>query len=208
MFVPQSGTVHEEGKGLSGETLVPAIASIAQARRSVYSYLDTPVPRPLLEHALSLAMLAPNHHRTRPWRFFVFENAGRERLAKAYERAAVRLERDVERARGRAFDAPAMVAIACFADGASARVRRNEEDFAVACATQTLMLALTAMGLATLLTTGDLAESEEVHALLGLDGPDRKVLGVLNVGWRNPERPLPPRPLQPLSATTIWFPDA
>jgi nitroreductase len=158
----------------------------------------------LLEGAFTAAVLAPNHHRTRPWRFFVFEDEDRAPLADAYEAAAVRLGRLVPRAIQRAYDAPVMVVIACVPDTLNPRVVRAEEEFATAAATQTLMLALTSMGLGTLLTTGDLAESPEVLELVGLTGSGGRLIGVLNVGYRNPDRPLPARPALDIASVVSW----
>ncbi|WP_322101896.1 nitroreductase [Paraburkholderia sp. J41] len=176
-----------------------------QRRRSVYAFLNAPVPRGVVERALDLAVLAPCHHQTHPWRFFVFEGAGRERLATAYKAAAERLGMLPEKAIQRAYDAPVMIAIVCQPMLKHPRVKQWEEEFATTAATQTLMLALSAAGVGTLLTTGSLPESVEVRRLLGLDQPEAKMMGVLNVGYRNPERPLMARPAASASAATHWI---
>jgi nitroreductase len=185
-------------------SMASAFQLLIQNRRSVYSYLQTPVPRTVLESAFAAAVLAPNHHRTRPWRFFVFADEGRAPLAKAYEAAAVRLGRVVPRAVQRAYDAPTMVVIACVPDTSNPRMVRAEEEFATAAATQILMLALTSMGLATLLTTGDLAESPEVLDLVGLTAAAGRLMAVLNVGYRDPERPFLSRPAPDMDSVVSW----
>ncbi len=181
-----------------------AIDRVVQRRRSIYSYRDTPVPRRLLERALDCAVQAPNHHRTRPWRFFVFEGDARNRLAAAYEETARRLGRDVARAVQRAMDAPVMIVVGCVAQTSNPRVELKEEEFAVAASVQTLMLALAAEEVGSLLTTGVLAESDEVHRLVGLQPPEGRVMGVVNVGYRNTERPLLARPAPDAAAVTTW----
>jgi len=55
-----------------------------------------------------------------------------------------------------------------------------------------------------LLTTGVLAESDEVHRLVGLQPPEGRVMGVVNVGYRNTERPLLARPAPDAAAVTTW----
>jgi len=177
---------------------------VVQRRRSIYSYRDTPVPRRLVEQALDCAVQAPNHHRTRPWRFFVFEGDARNRLAAAYEETARRLGRDVARAVQRAMDAPVMIVVGCVAQTSNPRVELKEEEFAVAASVQTLMLALAAEEVGSLLTTGVLAESDEVHRLVGLQPPEGRVMGVVNVGYRNTERPLLARPAPDAAAVTTW----
>ena len=181
-----------------------AFDRVVQRRRSIYSYRDTPVPRRLVERALDCAVQAPNHHRTRPWRFFVFEGDARNRLAAAYEETARRLGRDVARAVQRAMDAPVMIVVGCVAQTSNPRVELKEEEFAVAASVQTLMLALAAEEVGSLLTTGVLAESDEVHRLVGLQPPEGRVMGVVNVGYRNTERPLLARPAPDAAAVTTW----
>ena len=184
---------------------VPSVQDAVHRRRSVYAYLNAAVPRAIIEQALNLAVLAPCHHQTHPWRFFVFQDAGRKHLATAYQTAAARLGLLATKATQRAYDAPVMIVIACQPTLTRPRVKQWEEEFATAAATQTLMLALAASGVGTLLTTGNLPESEEVRQLIGLNQANAKVMGVLNVGYRNPERPLMARPAANASAVTQWI---
>ncbi|WP_397475860.1 nitroreductase family protein [Pusillimonas sp.] len=174
-------------------------------RRSVYSYLDHPVPAEILERALQDAMLAPNHHRTRPWRFFVIPGKARHKLVAAYEAAAARLGKDVKRAIQRAQDAPVNVVVACVPATSNPRVLLKEEAFSTAAAVQTFLLSLADAGVDSLITTGDLAESDEVAALVGLNEPDSHLMGVINVGYRNPERPVPPRPSYAAEQLIHWI---
>jgi nitroreductase len=185
--------------------LATALEDVVVGRRSVYAYLETAVPAATLEWAIGLASLAPNHHKTKPWRFFVLAGEARELLAAAYESAAIRLGRDVVKARGRAFDAPVMIVLACVHAPGHPKAKPNEDEFATAAAAQTLMLALASAGVATLLTTGDLAESREVHDLVELDSAQGRVMGVINAGLRDPKRPLMPRAAQDAAAITRWL---
>jgi len=186
-------------------TDIDVLQRVAQQRRSIYSYLDTPVSRQVVERAIECAVLAPNHHRTRPWRFFVFAADARHRLAAAYETAARRLGRDAERAIQRALDAPVMIVVGCAASASNPRVEQKEEEFAVAASIENMMLALAAEGVGTLLTTGVLAESDEVHRLVGLTPPEARIMGVVNVGYRNTERPLLARPAADGASVTRWM---
>lgn len=178
---------------------------IAQRRRSIYSYLDQPVPRAIVERALADAVLAPNHHRTAPWRFFVITREARRGLVRAYEAAALRTGRDVARATQRAQDAPLNVVVACVPAQHNPRVKPAEEDFACAAAVQNFLLSLADAGVGSLLTTGELPESPEVAALVGLDEPGAHLMGVINVGYRNTERPLANRPDPQMDRVTRWI---
>ena len=177
---------------------------IVRSRRSVYAYLDEPVSRSLIEGAIRLAILAPNHHKTLPWRFFVYSGAGRAPLVAAYEAAARRLDRDVAKARQRAIDAPVMIVVACVPQTGQPKVLVKEEEFATAAAIQIMTLSLASANVSTLLTTGDLAESPEMHALVGLGDGQGRIMAVVNAGYRNPARPLPPRAERDLSKCMQW----
>ncbi|WP_017522481.1 nitroreductase family protein [Pusillimonas noertemannii] len=182
-----------------------AFQAAVHRRRSVYAYLDRSVPDELLLRALGDAMLAPNHHRTRPWRFFVIPQAAQYKLIAAYEAAARRLGRDVSRAAQRAKDAPVNVVVACAPMLDNPRVLAKEEAFATAAAVQNFLLSLADSGLDSLLTTGDLAESTEVATLVGLDEPNSYLMGVINVGYRNPERPIAPRAPLHMEQLVHWI---
>ncbi|WP_077000540.1 nitroreductase family protein [Variovorax sp. KK3] len=182
-----------------------SFTELAQRRRSVYAYLDQPVPRSVVERALADAVLAPNHHRTAPWRFFVITRESRQGLVRAYEAAALRTGRDVARAAQRAQDAPLNVVVACVPAQDNPRVSLKEEDFASAAAVQNFLLSLADAGVGSLLTTGELAESPEVAALVGLDEPGAHLMGVINVGYRNTERPLANRPEPRLDRVIRWI---
>jgi nitroreductase len=97
-----------------------------------------------------------------------------------------------------------MIVVGCVAQTSNPRVELKEEEFAVAASVQTLMLALAAEEVGSLLTTGVLAESDEVHRLVGLQPPEGRVMGVVNVGYRNTERPLLARPAPDAAAVTTW----
>lgn len=187
------------------DSRVANFEAIARSRRSAYAYLDDPVSRALVERAIMAAMLAPNHHKTSPWRFFVYAGAGRAPLVAAYEAAARRLNRDVAKARQRALDAPLMIVVACIPQVGQPKVKVNEEEFATAAAIQNMLLALACADVSTLLTTGDLAESPEMHALVGLGDGQGRIMAVVNVGYRNPARPVPPRARPDLSKCLRWI---
>jgi nitroreductase len=187
------------------DSRVVVFESIAESRRSAYAYLDDPVPRALVERAIRVAMFAPNHRKTSPWRFFVYAGAGRAPLVAAYEAAARRLNRDAAKARQRALDAPVMIVVACIPQVGQPKVLVNEEEFATAAAIQNMLLALTCANVSTLLTTGDLAESQEMHALVGLGDGQGRIMAVVNVGYRNPARPVPPRAQPDLAKCVRWI---
>jgi nitroreductase len=65
------------------------LADVVRERRSTRLFLrDKPVPRELLDEALSLAMRAPSNSNVQPWRVFVASGPRRDRLVEALLEAA------------------------------------------------------------------------------------------------------------------------
>lgn len=60
-------------------------------RRSVYSFDSQTPNREDIETALAAAVLAPNHRRTKPWRFAVFADEARAELSRVMGLAAKRM---------------------------------------------------------------------------------------------------------------------
>lgn len=54
--------------------------AVILGRRSTRGYLDKPVPRPLIEEILALAMRAPSSMNTQPWHFHVITGEPLERI--------------------------------------------------------------------------------------------------------------------------------
>jgi nitroreductase len=69
------------------------LGDIVRARRSTRLFLrDKPVPRELLDEALSLAMRAPSNSNVQPWRVFIASGPRRDRLVEALlEEASIEL---------------------------------------------------------------------------------------------------------------------
>ena len=185
-------------------TLDQALNRIVAKRRSVYSYQARPVPRGLVDLAVEQALQAPNHYRTRPLRLFAFVEEGLNALADAYAAAATRMGRDAGLARVRAREAPVMIVAACLPQLSNPRVTRQEEEFACAAAIENLLLSLASNDLSSLITTGDLPESREVHELVGIRPEEGRVIAVLDVGYANTERRLPERVVPKPESCISW----
>jgi nitroreductase len=62
---------------------------VVRQRRAIRLFLrDKPVPRELLDEALSLAMRAPSNSNIQPWRVFIASGPRRDRLVEALLEAA------------------------------------------------------------------------------------------------------------------------
>lgn len=58
------------------------LKQIIQERRSIFpkDYSDKEIPQNILDEILNSAVLAPNHKRTKPWRFKVFKGEEKQKL--------------------------------------------------------------------------------------------------------------------------------
>jgi F420 biosynthesis protein FbiB-like protein len=90
-------------------------------RRSIRTYTDQPIPRPLLQRLLTAAIWAPSAHNRQPWRFVAVTDRSRQqqlaaRMARRWERdllagglSGEEVEIRVERSRARIMRAGALV---------------------------------------------------------------------------------------------------
>lgn len=167
---------------------------VVSRRTSLRVDPDREVPAELVDRLLRLAVWAPNHKKTFPWRFAVVEGEGRRRLGElvaAYEaRGGAPIERQ-EKAKGKYLRAPVVVLV-----GAAHHpdpVRRIEDRDAVAAGVQNLLLGATAAGLASHWATGTWMADDEVKALADL-GPDDELIALVYLGWPTADTPVVPRP--------------
>ncbi|MCS7003149.1 MAG: nitroreductase [Dehalococcoidia bacterium] len=173
-------------------------------RRTTKEFRPEPVPRAVLQQIIDTAAWAPNHHMTAPWRIIVLEGAARmpiaelRRALKARELTAKGLppdevERQATDSAQKLLRAPTLLVVSCAQNGDA--VQREEDFAAAAAAVQNMLLAATALGVATFWTSGPIALSPELKALLDLPPSDR-VVGIIHVGYpaehRSPGQKPPP----------------
>ena len=179
--------------------------AIAQ-RRSIKKFQDRPVTREEIEALLDAAVLAPNHHLTQPWRFYVLGPESRRGYGLALgERKARKLPdpdaanavREKTAAEHEAF--PALIAVAMVL-GESPETR--EEDYAaVMQAIANIMLAAVERGLGTHMRTGAVMDDPAARAAVGVREGER-IVALLNVGV--PTEMPAPKPRQGATAVTKW----
>lgn len=149
-----------------------------QERRSNAQLRDETVPRELIEQLLEAAIWAPNHKHTEPWRFFVFSGGGRAKLAAAFVEnykldhpnvEAAELAGPGQKMASRILAAPTTVVVT--ADAGRSDMETLENYGAVAAATEHILLAAHALGLAATWRTGEgayTAPRNAVKELLGV----------------------------------------
>lgn len=146
------------------------------ARRSVRSYTDQPVDPALIETLLRAAMAAPSGSNAKPWHFVVVTERPRlQKLATAHIHATL-------------LESAALAIVVCGDTEISAR--HWVEDCAVA--TQNILLAATALGLASCWVAMYPEESRAAACRAACQIPERmQVLCAVALG--HPAARLPPR---------------
>jgi nitroreductase len=175
-------------------------------RRSLGHIKPDPVPHELIEKLLDAAVQAPNHYKVRPWRFVVLTGEGRNKLGDVM--AASQQERHPEfpseawdKCRALPLRAPVVIVVGVDKPTES-RVLDIENVSAAAAATQNLLLAAHAVGLAAKWRTGEWARDSKVKVFLGLE-PDQHILGFIYVGY--PEFTPEPVPRPSFEDRTVWM---
>jgi nitroreductase len=145
-------------------------------RRTSKQFGSTPVDEATLQELLELALHAPNHHLTQPWRFRVLGAETRRRLYEhCGEKEAMKLRR-----------APTLVLATAALSGDP---HTDTEDLAaVACAVYAVLLGATARGLASYWRTPAAFDEEGARAILGL-APEEQVVGLIHLGPKVSEPP-------------------
>jgi nitroreductase len=183
---------------------VEAIEAILQRRMIPRVGPDAPSREEIAE-LLELAVRAPNHHRTEPWRFHVLAGAERERLARVIEAEAIESGAEPARARDDAWakvDRAPVIVVFTVIPSDDPKVVREEEFASVAMAMQNFLLGAYAKGLGAMLRTGTAAYNPIVREHLGLE-PDEHVVGFVYLGYPAGERATTER--VPGSEKTRWL---
>lgn len=156
---------------------------VLRGRRTIALFLQTPVPRALLDEAIESAIWAPNHHVTEPWRFYVIGDETKERCLDLCRNIVT--ERKGAKAgqfkRDSWAEKPGWLVVSC---------RRTEdeltqqEDYAACCAAvQNLSLYLWKSGVGTKWTTGPITRDPRFFDILDIDIDKEMVVGLIWYGY-------------------------
>jgi nitroreductase len=176
-------------------------------RRSIKRFQARPITRAEIESLLDAAVLAPNHHLTQPWRFYVLGPQSRAAYGLALgERKARKVEDPVaaqavrDRTANEYRQLPAMIAVAMVLND---NPEQREEDYAaVMMAVQNLLLASVAAGLGTHIRTGAVMDDPAARAAMGVPAAER-VVATVSLGA--PEEVPPARARLAASQLTTWM---
>ena len=184
------------------------VSDAISTRRSIKRFTARPVRREEIEQLLAVAVTAPNHRLTQPWRFYVLGPQAREAYGRVLgERKARKIDDpnaaqamlDTVVAEHRALPAMLIVAVV---DNENPEIR--EEDYAAAMmGIQNLSLAAVELGLGTHVKTGAVMGDPAARAAAGVKDTER-IVAVVSIG--EPAEVPPAKPRTAATTFTTWRP--
>jgi len=158
-------------------------AEVLQGRRTVDLYLQTPIPDALVLEALEVAIWAPNHHVTEPWRFILpGEKTVKKILGRCEQLVCAKKGAELASHKRESWsEKPGWLVVTC---QRSEDALRQQEDYAAcSAAVQNFMLYLWKAGLGSKWTSGDITRDPEFLEILGINGDDAFVVGMIWFGY-------------------------
>jgi nitroreductase len=153
------------------------IDEVIRGRRTLKGFRPEPIEPAVIDELLDLAVYAPNHHTTEPWRFVVIGPATIARLVEATDD-------------GKLTRSPTAIVVTQVVD--ADEITAQEDYAACACAIQTLMLAARARDIASYWRTPKSIQKPAAGRILGL-GRREVPVGIVHIGWPTGGFPAPPR---------------
>ena len=151
-----------------------------RARRSIGVLKQDAPSRAEIERMLELAVWAPNHRMTEPWRFHVISGDAREQLgatmASALKASGVTDSAELAAEADKPLRAPIIIVVSSKSDEDEMLAWENQ--WATAAAVQNLLLCAQDAGLATFWKTGATMYSRDVADYLGFDGGEKLIAAV------------------------------
>jgi nitroreductase len=158
-------------------------AEVLRGRRSIELFLQTPVPKHLLDEAIDAATWAPNHHVTEPWQFYTLGAVTKEKcLDLCYEIVTAKKGAKASAFKRQSWsEKPGWLVVTC---RHSEDELLQQEDYAACCAAvQNLLLYLWKAGVGSKWTTGDITRDPRFLNIIGIDAAESFVVGLIWFGY-------------------------
>jgi nitroreductase len=186
----------------------PILDAIRARKHAGALMLDRPGPNAAeMDAILEAAAAAPDHGKLAPFRLVVVPEDRRAAYAAA-SLAAFRAavpdadEIGLKKARGKAEQPPAVVALIARVDPNHPRIVASDQWLTVGCALQNLWLAAESLGFACGVSSGRLMDTAEMRTAFGAkDG--EAIVSIISVG--TPKERMPPRPKPALADIVSRF---
>ena len=177
-------------------------------RRSIKAFTDRPISREEIEQLLSVAVLAPNHRMTEPWRFYVLGPEARAGFGRALGlRKAKRVDDPeakiavIQKVEATHRELPAMLAVAMTLDD-NPEIR--EEDYAATyMAVQNICLSALTLGLGSHVKSGGVMDDPKARQAIGVAEGER-VIATIALG--EPAAIPEAKPRREADEFTTWVP--
>lgn len=181
-----------------------SISESIRNRRSIGKVKQDAIPRESIERILEAGIWAPNHRLTEPWKFFVLEGNGRNKLAEALASVAGNgevTEESLSSARKKVERAPLIIAVAVEPVDNS-KIIELEEYGAVFAAIQNMLLEIHELGLGAVWRSGEPCYHELMRKAFDLSAKG-KMLGFIYIGV--PENNDQQSKRTPFAEKTVWI---
>lgn len=165
------------------------VRDIVQSRRTnMLVDREREVPEGIIRDLCELALWAPNHKRTWPWRFAAFSGDGRVRLGDACAQDLISAGSDdeikIKKVRSKYTRVPAVLVIGSAPDEHPTFHEENRD--AVSAGIQNALLGATALGLASFWSTAPVIDGQHTLSLCGFE-PGTRLIGMIYLGWPSGE---------------------
>jgi len=193
---------------------IEEISSWIQSRQSLYPaqmQAGIKIEDEKIWQLLRNANYAPSHKRTEPWRYIVFNEDSLKKfymaLGDIYKQITPQAEFKAEKLKKyehRSTVVSHVIAI-CMKRDEAKRVPVQEEEYAVACSVQNILLSMKALGIIGYWSTGKIAFSEEIKDFLQL-GKEDKCMGFLQLGVPKNDLPeIPKNQMSDIESKVKWI---
>lgn len=189
------------------------ITDAIQTRRSIKVFKDIePISKETVERLLQAAIMAPNHHHTEPWKFFVLQGDGRLPLTrKLAEWAETRVDdpeseagqKRIKKISSKPLIAPTAIVVALSPQSGNEKAIYIEDVSAVSAAVQNILLEAHGLGLGAIWKSGPAYYAEPVKKYFNLTD-EEEILGVIFVGESDMKKNNEPKRI-PLEEKTVWI---
>lgn len=189
------------------------ITEAIQTRRSIKIFKDIePVSKKVVEQLLQAAIMAPNHHHTEPWKFFVLQGDGRLPLSRVLaEWAKTRVDdpeseagqKRIKKISGKPLIAPTAIVVALSPKQDSKKAIYIEDVSAVSAAVQNILLEAHGLGLGAIWKSGPAYYATPVKNYFKLTD-EEEILGVIFVGESDMKKNPEPKRI-PFEEKTVWI---
>ncbi len=188
----------------------PVLDAIRARRHAGALMLDQPGPSAAeMDAILDAAAAAPDHGRLVPFRFVVVPDERRAdyvQASLAAFRAAIPEADEIglKKARGKAEQPPAVVALIARVDAKHPKIVASDQWLAIGAALQNLWLAAESLGFACGVSSGRLMDTSEMRAAFGVAEAET-ITAIISIG--TPRERQTPRPKPPLASIVSRFGD-